>query len=49
MDVKVYRKSLVWRVKLLGTNGKTVMNSEAYFSKGNAERAARRLRLLLSI
>lgn len=43
LKVKVYRKYLVWRVKLVGGNGEIVMNSEAYASKRNAQRAAKRL------
>jgi uncharacterized protein YegP (UPF0339 family) len=42
-----YCKHLLWRVKLVAANGETVMVSEAYFSRSNAVRAARRLRELL--
>lgn len=49
MNIKaiVYKKRLVWRVKLVGGNGEVVMNSEAYFSRGNAKRALKRLNELL--
>lgn len=47
MKVEVYRKNLVWRVRLISTNGEVVMNSEAYFSKSNANRAAKKVRSLL--
>jgi hypothetical protein len=42
-----YRKHFLWRVKLVAANGETVMVSEAYYSRSNAVRAARRLRELL--
>ena len=47
MRVVVYRKRLLWRVKLVGANGETVMVSETYYSRSNAVRAAQRLRKLL--
>jgi uncharacterized protein YegP (UPF0339 family) len=47
MKAVVYRKHLLWRVKLVAANGETVMVSEVYYSKSNAIRAARRLRELL--
>lgn len=38
------RKGLIrWHVALVGANGETMMFSENYFSKSNAERAIRRL------
>jgi hypothetical protein len=43
MKIIVYRKFLVWRVKIIATNGKVVMNSEAYSSKSNALRSANKL------
>jgi uncharacterized protein YegP (UPF0339 family) len=46
MKVIVYRK-LFWRVKLVSPNGKTLMVSEAYYSRSNAVRAAQKLRELL--
>jgi hypothetical protein len=47
MRAVAYRKHFLWRVKLVGANGETVMVSEAYYSRSNAVRAARRLRELL--
>jgi uncharacterized protein YegP (UPF0339 family) len=47
MKVQVYRKHLLWRVKLVAANGETLMVSETYYSRSNAVRAAQRLRELL--
>jgi uncharacterized protein YegP (UPF0339 family) len=47
MKVVVYRKNLLWRVKLVGANGEILMVSETYYSRSNAVRAAMRLRELL--
>jgi uncharacterized protein YegP (UPF0339 family) len=47
MKVVVYRKNSFWRVKLVSTNGKTMLVSETYYSRSNAVRAAQRLRELL--
>jgi uncharacterized protein YegP (UPF0339 family) len=47
MKVVVYKKHLFWRVKLVATNGKTLMVSEIYYSRSNAVRAAQKLRELL--
>jgi len=44
MKVLVYRKHLLWRVKLVAANGETMMVSEPYASRSNAVRAAQRLR-----
>lgn len=44
MKILVTKKVLFWYVKLVASNGETLMTSETYFSKGNAERAAKRLR-----
>lgn len=41
MKIVVYRKHLLWRVKLIGLNNKIILNSEAYYSKSNAVRAAK--------
>ena len=49
VKIEVYRKHLLWRVKLVGRNGETVMNSEAYYSRSNAERSAKRLRRELGL
>lgn len=43
MNVQVYRRGLLWRVKLVGRNGETIMVSETYYSRSNANRAARRV------
>lgn len=43
MKVETYKKLFVWRVKLVGKNGETVMVSESYFNKSNALRAAKTL------
>jgi uncharacterized protein YegP (UPF0339 family) len=47
MKVVVYKKHFVWRVKLVGANGETLMVSETYYSRSNAVRAAQKLRELL--
>lgn len=39
MRIEVYRKYLVWRVRVVGANNKVIMNSEAYASRGGAVRA----------
>lgn len=49
MRIKVYRKYLVWRVKLVSANNRVIMNSEAYYSKSNATRIAVKLREELGI
>lgn len=49
MRVVVYRRYLLWRVKLVGDNNKVIMNSEAYYSKSNATRAAEKLRIALGL
>lgn len=43
MKVVVYRKRLFWRVKLVAKNGKTLLVSETYYSRSNANRAAKKL------
>lgn len=40
MYLEVYRKFINYRVRLVGGNGEVMMVSEAYYSKGNAQRAA---------
>ena len=47
MKVVVYKKHLLWRVKLVAANGEILMVSEAYYSRSNAVRAAQKLRELL--
>jgi uncharacterized protein YegP (UPF0339 family) len=47
MKVVVYRKHLLWRVKLVGANGETLMVSETYYSRSNAVRAAQKIRELI--
>ena len=49
MRIEIYRKHLLWRVKLIGRNGETVLVSETYYSKSNAERSAKRLRRELGL
>ena len=49
MRIEIYRKHLLYRVKLVGRNGETVMNSETYYSRSNAERSAQRLRRELGL
>ena len=49
MRIDVYRKHLLWRVKLIGRNGEVVLVSETYYSKSNAERSAKRLRRELGL
>lgn len=48
MKVEVYRKRLLWRVRLVGRNGETVMVSETYYSKSNAERAAKLVKMTIA-
>lgn len=43
MKIEVYKKFLVYRVKLVGKNGEPLLVSEAYYSKYNAQRAAKKL------
>lgn len=40
----VYRKNLLWRVKLVSSNNEITLSSEAYFSKSNAQRAAKAIK-----
>jgi uncharacterized protein YegP (UPF0339 family) len=40
----IVSKKLFWYVKLVAKNGQTVLTSETYFNKANAERAARSVR-----
>lgn len=49
MKVVVVRKHIAWYVKLVAANGETAMTSETYYSKGNAERAAERLRSIMTL
>jgi uncharacterized protein YegP (UPF0339 family) len=44
MKVEVYKKALLWRVKLVAKNGETLLVSETYFSKSNAQRAAKKIK-----
>lgn len=44
MKAELYKKYLVWRVRLVGKNGLVVMNSEAYYNKSNATRALKRVK-----
>lgn len=44
MKIQVKRKTLFWYVILKGDNGETLMVSETYYSKGNAMRAALRIK-----
>ena len=41
--IAVYRKLLLWRVKIVGANGEPMVVSETYSSKSNALRAATNL------
>lgn len=41
LKAEVYKKHLLWRVKLVGKNGETVMTSETYFNKSSAQRSAK--------
>lgn len=49
MQIFVYKKRFVWRVKLAGGNGETIMVSESYYSRSNAERSAKKLRRELEL
>jgi uncharacterized protein YegP (UPF0339 family) len=49
MKIKVVRKTIFWYVKLVGDNGETLMVSETYFSKTNAERAGNKLKLEMKL
>jgi uncharacterized protein YegP (UPF0339 family) len=49
MKVVAYKKRLFWRIKLVGANGEILLTSEAYYSRSNAVRAARRLRELIEV
>lgn len=40
----VLSKRLFWKVELVAKNGETVMTSETYYSKANAERALKRIK-----
>lgn len=42
MYIEVYKR-LFYRVKIVGKNGEIMMTSEAYYSEGNANRAAKNL------
>lgn len=44
MKIEVYKKLLLWRVKLVAKNGEPLLVSETYYSKSNAQRAAKNLR-----
>lgn len=44
LKVEVYKKRLLWRVKLVGKNGEPVLVSETYFSKSNANRALKNVK-----
>lgn len=44
LKVVVYKKRLVWRVKLVAANNEIVLNSEAYYNKSNAQRAAKNIK-----
>lgn len=44
MKIEVYKKLLLWRVKLVGKNGEVLLHSEAYYNKSNADRAAKKLK-----
>lgn len=39
-EIVVEKKKLFYRVYITGKNGKIILNSEAYYSKANAKRAA---------
>jgi uncharacterized protein YegP (UPF0339 family) len=43
MRVEIWQSRDGWRVRLIGGNGEIITTSEAYFSKWNAKRAARRV------
>lgn len=44
MRIEVYKKLLLWRVKLVAKNGETLLVSETYYNKSNADRAAKKLK-----
>lgn len=44
MKIEVYKKLLLWRVKLVAKNGEVLMHSETYYNRSNADRAAKRLK-----
>ena len=43
MTVQIWKSHDGWRVRLVGANGERLTVSEAYYSKWNAKRAARRV------
>ncbi len=43
MHVQIFRSNHGWYVRLIAANGEKLTVSEAYYSKWNAKRAARRV------
>ncbi len=43
MHVQIFHSKLGWYVRLIATNGEKLTVSEAYYSKWNAKRAAKRV------
>jgi uncharacterized protein YegP (UPF0339 family) len=43
MHIEIFKSKLGWYVRLVAGNGEKLNVSEAYFSKWNAKRAARRM------
>lgn len=48
MKIIVKRNKLLWHYVLQASNGQVVSTSETYFSRGNANRAARKLAAYLN-
>lgn len=44
MKIELKKKLMFWYITLTAKNGEVLMHSETYYSKSNAQRAAKNLR-----
>lgn len=47
--IQLVKRAIFYRVHIVGANGETMLVSETYFNKGNAERAALSLAKIMKL